>query len=173
MSDLINRQNAINTALEFFVEFLGGAFHEDDQKILMKRMNELPSAEPKTRLVAEITLNQEQIQSAVDNAVEKIRAEMEEPEIIRCRDCKHNQGNACDYSSVWTRPNGFCQWGERKDDAPTANPVKHGHWEVLHHFEYRCSQCGEHWNTESGIKIEDLRYCPRCGARMDSEEMME
>ena len=47
-------------------------------------------------------------------------------ELVRCKDCKHNQGNACDYSSVWTRPNGFCQWGERKDDAPTADPVKHG-----------------------------------------------
>ena len=49
MSDLIQRQDAIDTALEFFVEFLGGAFHEDDQKILMKRMNELPSAEPKRK----------------------------------------------------------------------------------------------------------------------------
>ena len=49
MDDLISRQNAINTALEFFVEFLGGAFHEDDQKILMKRMNELPSAEPERK----------------------------------------------------------------------------------------------------------------------------
>ena len=49
MSDLINRQDAINTALEFFVEFLGGAFHEDDQKILMKRMNELPSSESNER----------------------------------------------------------------------------------------------------------------------------
>ena len=45
MGDLISRQDAINTVLEFFVEFLGGAFHEDDQKILMKRMNELPDAE--------------------------------------------------------------------------------------------------------------------------------
>lgn len=44
MGDLISRQDAINTALEFFVEFLSGAFHEDDQKILIKRMNELPSA---------------------------------------------------------------------------------------------------------------------------------
>ena len=49
MDDLISRQNAINTALDFFVEFLGGAFHEDDQKILMKRMNELPSAEPERK----------------------------------------------------------------------------------------------------------------------------
>lgn len=49
MSDLISRQDAINTALEFFVEFLGGAFHEDGQKILMKRMNELPSAKPERK----------------------------------------------------------------------------------------------------------------------------
>lgn len=64
MSDVISRQDAINTALEFFVEFLGGAFHEDDQKILMKRMNELPSQEPErkkgkwtTEEVAEILFN--------------------------------------------------------------------------------------------------------------------
>ena len=47
--DLISRQAAIDAALEFFVEFLGGAFHEDDQKILMKRMNELPSTQPEER----------------------------------------------------------------------------------------------------------------------------
>ena len=51
MSDLIRREDAINTALEFFVEFLDGAFHEDDQKILMKRMNELPSAEPERKWI--------------------------------------------------------------------------------------------------------------------------
>ena len=49
MSDLIQRQDAIDTALEFFVEFLGGAFYEDDQKILIKRMNELPPTEPEER----------------------------------------------------------------------------------------------------------------------------
>ena len=36
-------------------------------------------------------------------------------ELVRCKDCKHRQGNACDYSAVWVRPNGFCQWGERMD----------------------------------------------------------
>ena len=35
--------------------------------------------------------------------------------LVRCKDCKHRQGNACDYSAVWVRPNGFCQWGEKKD----------------------------------------------------------
>ena len=37
-------------------------------------------------------------------------------ELVRCKDCKYKQGSACDYSAVWVRPNGYCQWGERKDD---------------------------------------------------------
>lgn len=55
MSNLIRREDAINTALEFFVEFLGGAFHEDDQKMLMKRMNELPSAELEMVTIEELS----------------------------------------------------------------------------------------------------------------------
>ena len=37
-------------------------------------------------------------------------------EVVRCRDCKHRNGSACDYSAVWVRENGFCQWGERSED---------------------------------------------------------
>lgn len=46
MDDDISRQAAIQTALEFIVEYLGGAFDEDLQKKLMERMNALPSAQP-------------------------------------------------------------------------------------------------------------------------------
>ena len=46
--DLISRQAAIETSLEFFVEFLGDAFHENEQKELIARFQRLPSAEPKT-----------------------------------------------------------------------------------------------------------------------------
>lgn len=35
--------------------------------------------------------------------------------VVRCNDCKHNDGSCCDYSAVYTRPNGYCCWGERKD----------------------------------------------------------
>ena len=38
------------------------------------------------------------------------------PEIVRCKDCLYRVGNACDYSAVYVRPNGFCQWGERRED---------------------------------------------------------
>lgn len=46
MNDTIYRREAIKTALEFIVEYLGGAFDEDLQKKLMERMNALPSAQP-------------------------------------------------------------------------------------------------------------------------------
>ena len=43
--DLISRQAAIKTALEFFVEFLGGAFDENSQKELIARFQRLPSTQ--------------------------------------------------------------------------------------------------------------------------------
>ena len=46
MHDLISRQAAIDTSLEFFVEFLGGAFHENAQKELIARIQRLQSAQP-------------------------------------------------------------------------------------------------------------------------------
>lgn len=48
MDDTINRRLAIKTALEFFVEFFGGAFREDDQRLLAERIEALPSAQPET-----------------------------------------------------------------------------------------------------------------------------
>lgn len=44
--DLISREAAIDEALMFFIEYLGGAFDEDSQRLLAQRMNLLPSAEP-------------------------------------------------------------------------------------------------------------------------------
>ena len=46
MDDLISRQAATQTALDFIVEYLGGAFDEDFQKKLKERMNAVPSAQP-------------------------------------------------------------------------------------------------------------------------------
>ena len=49
MSDSISRQDAINTSLEFFVEFLGGAFHENAQKELIARFQRLLPAQPERK----------------------------------------------------------------------------------------------------------------------------
>ena len=44
--DTISRLEATKTALEFIVEYLGGAFDENFQKKMIERMNALPSAQP-------------------------------------------------------------------------------------------------------------------------------
>lgn len=46
MGDSVDRKAATQAALEFIVEYLGGAFDEELQKKLMGRMNALPSAQP-------------------------------------------------------------------------------------------------------------------------------
>lgn len=35
--------------------------------------------------------------------------------LVRCKDCMYRDGNICDYSAVYVRPNGYCQWGRSKD----------------------------------------------------------
>ena len=37
-------------------------------------------------------------------------------EVVRCKDCLYRDGSACDYSAVYVRQNGYCQWGRRKED---------------------------------------------------------
>lgn len=62
-------------------------------------------------------------------------------------------------------------------DAPTieADPVVHGHWEKYKHHRYmseiyttdfRCSVCKKR-GFHNGEMIEEYKYCPHCGARMD------
>ena len=45
--DTIRRQDAIDAALTFIVEYCGAAFDEEMQKRMFERLNDLPSAEPK------------------------------------------------------------------------------------------------------------------------------
>lgn len=44
-----------------------------------------------------------------------------QPEIIRCRDCKHwypdaDTGMACEYTNMGMPPVGYCNWAERRED---------------------------------------------------------
>lgn len=49
------------------------------------------------------------------------------------------------------------------DNAPTIDPVKHGHWKypLGMAWNYVCSECGANGG------VEGTPYCPSCGARMD------
>ena len=37
-------------------------------------------------------------------------------EVVRCKDCEFKDGDVCDYSAVYVHPNGFCNWGKRRND---------------------------------------------------------
>ena len=91
-------------------------------ELFIDDMKELPSAEPKTKLIAEVKMSKEDIQSAVDEAVEKIKVEMKVPEIIRCKDCKYYYNN--DPENIPTaniicfqmHEEDFCSYAERRTD---------------------------------------------------------
>ena len=58
------------------------------------------------------------------------------------------------------------------DDAPTVDPVKHGHWvevQRIHETDHtaicECSLCGDTVWVYDGQRA--WNYCPTCGAKMD------
>lgn len=64
------------------------------------------------------------------------------------------------------------QWGWNDaidaiiSSAPTVDPAKHGHWEVVDAAEPRrwgCSNC-------RCLSWHEFYYCPSCGAKMDEVE---
>lgn len=109
MGDLISRQEAIETSLEFFVEYLGGAFDENGQKELMARLQRLPSAQPK---------------KTVDNYIESLptspllvgKMPSVQPEIIRCKDCVYWDSSGYCVDFMTQDENGFCSWAKRRTD---------------------------------------------------------
>lgn len=60
----------------------------------------------------------EQTHEAVFMAIKALKeqARVDAVEVVRCKDCLYRDGNACDYSTVYVRPNGYCQWGRREED---------------------------------------------------------
>ena len=50
---------------------------------------------------------------------------------------------------------------------------KHGHWIEQDDYNdtyYKCSVCGEPWVLIDGTPLENgMYFCPKCGARMESE----
>ena len=80
--------------------------------------------------------------------------------------CNECFGGNCGYRCYeWTLMN----------NAPTVDPVKHGHWVEQEHEdwkwlkEYRCSECGKYRLVTTPVGRE-WNYCPYCGAKMEVEE---
>lgn len=53
------------------------------------------------------------------------------------------------------------------ENAPTidAEPVRHGKWIYTGFLEVKCNNCGNVFH-----ELEDINYCPNCGAKMDGVE---
>ena len=54
---------------------------------------------------------------------------------------------------------------ERLMEQPTAERV--GKWIELYAGNYKCSVCGDWWGNDNNEMVEDFKYCPNCGARME------
>ena len=85
MQDLISRQAAINLLKKWSD---GYSWLEIETDFAIEEFKQLPAAQPEKVCVAEIKVKGEELQRCIDEAVERIKAEVKS-EIIRCEDCKH------------------------------------------------------------------------------------
>ena len=47
--------------------------------------------------------------------IERLPAVEPELDIVRCKDCKHRYGKACDFADFWIKDDDYCSRGERKE----------------------------------------------------------
>ena len=122
--DLISRQDAIDAMTNTLWHYPNECYRNLNEYEFAKGLSELglksvPSAKPYTE--AEIQKMQELEQAELQKAYECGRASAQ-PEIIRCKDCKHYEGGW--YCSAWNNSPGFpivtekgyCNLAERRTD---------------------------------------------------------
>ncbi len=69
-----------------------------------------------------------------------------------------NQGVATSWSDA------YLECADIVGDAPTVDPVKHGHWIMKPNGYGTCSNC-KRCSLDLGAGV-DSDYCPNCGAKM-------
>ena len=87
MSDLIDRQRALSIC-DSAIDLWTGQIGEGALIAVKNSIANLPSVEPEKELIKEIKLSKEDISKAVE-ALRRMPLQFAEPEIIRCKDCKH------------------------------------------------------------------------------------
>ncbi len=101
----------------------------------------------------------------IDSNGAYVGMDIHQPDIIwvECQSC------GLQTSGAGTPEEVIAQWNQRQ--APTIDPVKHGHWiDNGHDKPPTCSRCGGGalLNYESDYHKSDA--CPHCGAKMDEPE---
>ena len=139
MSDLIDRQAAIDASVEYLVEYCGGAFDEEMQNGLKERLDVLPSAEPEPELDEWCTdckeYDQERhccprfrrvIRETVEDVRQNAQPTIEAEPVIHCKDCIHRDKNyinigvskyLCLVRGGLYSENDYCSYGKRRADA--------------------------------------------------------
>lgn len=129
MSDPIERKVAINETLSFIVEYCGAAFDEDMQNKLYQRLILLPSTQSeitpdgtlKVTVDADIASIGRILLSQAGTQRGRLYYKDEQPEIIRCRDCRKYRRLGCPMGiTVFDAPapDGYCYKAERRTDEP-------------------------------------------------------
>ena len=83
-----------------------------------------PTIEPKTKVIAQVTFDEDKLREIVHEAVERIKEEydiVDNPDavsVVRCKDCKYDQTRRC---PLYTAKFGycdedFCSCGEREGE---------------------------------------------------------
>lgn len=154
MDDLISRQDSINTALEFFVEFLGGAFHEKDQKTLLQRMNDLPSIETEQ--------DREFMKLTVRNSNDRPYYSIIYLEV-------DDNGVGHDFEGYSSYSLDVISDYLKKYFIPSAEPErKKGKWIYYDPNGFKCSRCGRY--LEIGCGDVKMNFCPHCGSYNGGEQ---
>ena len=116
MDDLISRQAAIDTVDEALTRVL--VEHRD---IAEKMINKIPSAQPEPNYDEWCTdckeYDKERHCCPRWNRVIRETLKDAQPEIIRCKDCRWNDGVAyCETHFIDVKGDDFCSWAERRND---------------------------------------------------------
>jgi len=78
------------------------------------------------------------------------------------------------YSGMWGK--GLSLAVDTLRDLPSAQPVRHGHWQITDAYPHNiyCSECHTRFAQTHWAVWEDgslpREFCPNCGARMDGEQ---
>lgn len=139
----------------------------DDTREALEMAIEALSAEPKTKCIARIEVDTEEIIKRIEEEYDITVGKMTREEAI-----KKLQKQKAEYLEEWVDYSGVAEAYDMAIEALEQEPVKHGEWveSKIPNELYVCSNCGGAcWSYDYERTIVKSNFCPNCGAKMDKE----